>query len=124
MSTHALIIAKLSNSVYGSIHLQYDGYEEHAGRILNTHYNNQTKIDALIALGDISTIGYDPVIRKTDKAPSDMYCESYHFDRNEPWESCKYSLSVSLDKIKEMYGADEYEYVYIWGGESWTCEKN
>jgi len=39
-----------------SIYCHWDGYLEHNGSILNTHYSNSPKVNNLIALGDLSSL--------------------------------------------------------------------
>lgn len=57
MGTRARILKKTGESSYLGIHLNYDGYPEHAGKILLEHWNTQEKVDFLIGLGDISSLG-------------------------------------------------------------------
>ena len=57
MATRATI-AKIQKDGSGikAIYLHSDGYLEHAGRILDEHYRDESKVDELIALGDLSAI--------------------------------------------------------------------
>ena len=57
MATRA-VIGKLQTDGSGikAIYLHSDGYLEHAGRILDEHYKDESKVDELLALGDLSAI--------------------------------------------------------------------
>lgn len=56
MGTHAFICKKTPNGYLG-IQLHYDGYFSHAGKILLHFYNTPEKVDELIKLGNLSTLG-------------------------------------------------------------------
>ena len=55
MATRATI-AKLDDNGIKAIYLHSDGYLEHAGRILDEHYRDESKIDELLAHGDVSSL--------------------------------------------------------------------
>ncbi len=55
MATRA-IIAKLDDNGVKAIYNHSDGYLEHAGKILDQHYNTEEKVDELLSYGDVSII--------------------------------------------------------------------
>jgi hypothetical protein len=55
MATRA-IIAKLDNKGVKAIYSHSDNYLEHTGKILDQHYQNEEKVDELLAQGDASII--------------------------------------------------------------------
>ena len=57
MSTHANIALLKPNGDIQSIYCHYDGYPQYVGKILHEHYNNQERVEQLIALGNISSLG-------------------------------------------------------------------
>lgn len=57
MSTHANIAILKPNGNIQSIYCHFDGYPQHVGQILHDHYNNQERVQQLIALGNISSLG-------------------------------------------------------------------
>lgn len=59
MSTRATIACRQDDGRYAAIYLHFDGYPEHAGKILDTHYSELTSVHALIAGGDIRSIERD-----------------------------------------------------------------
>ena len=63
MSTSCLIGAKVGDKI-DSIRCHWDGYprgKNSVGEILKTHYTDPDKIASLMELGDISSLGYEPV---------------------------------------------------------------
>ena len=63
MSTSCLIGAKVGDKIE-SIRCHWDGYprgKNSVGEILKTHYTDPDKIASLMELGDISSLGYEPV---------------------------------------------------------------
>lgn len=58
MSTRSAIIAKIGEK-YRGIYCHFDGYIEGVGHTLLKHYSDPDKVAALIALGDISSLGRD-----------------------------------------------------------------
>ena len=55
MGTRSAIIVKVGN-LYKGIYCHWDGYPTHNGKILLEHYNSQERAEALIALGDLSSL--------------------------------------------------------------------
>ena len=57
MATRA-VIGKLQTDGSGikAIYLHSDGYLEHAGRILDEHYRDESKVDELLEHGDVSSL--------------------------------------------------------------------
>ena len=45
-----------NTGVIKAIYCHWDGYLEHNGMILNTHYDSSPKVNNLIALGDLSSL--------------------------------------------------------------------
>lgn len=107
MSTHANIIAQLSDGTTGSIYLGFDGYPEHALNILLEHYSDQNAIEELIALGDLSSLD-------TEIAT----CEAYHRDRGEDWDDvCP--VTIFTNECIDPKEFKQQEYAYYWNGKFW-----
>jgi len=99
MSTRSIIAAKLSDGTIKAIYVHYDGYGHLP--ILQEHYNTQEMVDALVNLGDLSSLG-----------ESLLACKAYNED--EP------ALLNSFDEVKDLDWGQEY--VYLWDG-SWSMAK-
>lgn len=108
MSTHCLICRKNADTSYDYIYCHWDGYYEHAGNILLKYYNTKEKVDDLIALGDLSSIG-KKLNPTTDSHsfdnPEPDVCVAYGRDRREKDVSPHHCTAIDLN-------AEEYVYLY------------
>ena len=125
MSTRATITLKMKQGGYKSIYLHFDGYEEYAGAILREHYNTYEKVEQLIALGDLSSIGCLINPTTSDHSwnnPEPNVCVAYHRDRGEDWEDTK---PVECQRMPATISKWKYkqEYNYIFVDEKWTMKK-
>lgn len=118
MSTRANITALCSDGYYRSVYLHSDGYIDHAYHMLVTHYTTQEKIDALMALGDLSQLHASPEAPEghSFNTPVRGHCVAYHRDRQEP---LNLGLSTSA-LVARMNGGGSQEYNYLWDGKSWS----
>jgi hypothetical protein len=86
MGTRSSIALLKGNGTVESIYIHWDGYPSHNGAILLEHYTDTNKIRALLALGDLSSLGknLNPGRRNHsyDK-PADNVVVSYRRDRGE-----------------------------------------
>lgn len=110
MSTRSYISRLNENGSVTGIYCHHDGYPDGVGKMLNEHYTNEDKIDALMSLGDLSALG--PGINDGTIA----YARDRNEDLNPP---ATYTTVSEMKKVvwKEL-GA---EYSYVWDGKSWTC---
>jgi len=93
MSTRSTISIETPEGIR-YIYCHFDGSLEHVGSILKEHYNTPEKINALINLGDISSLGKD-----LDRTVA------YHLDRKEP---CWIQTVSFLGDIS----AQDYNYLF------------
>ena len=93
----------------GSGHFIYLHYGEplEYGSILLDHYQDEAKIQALMDLGALSTLGPDigqPVDFDTavySQSLREAQCLAYHRDWAEPWEDCQpKQLTGGLDEFR------------------------
>ena len=56
MSTRSLIGIALDDVTVRCVYCHWDGYLAHNGRVLLQHYADRAKVEALIALGDLSSL--------------------------------------------------------------------
>jgi hypothetical protein len=115
MSTNATITAKCNDGQFRSIYTHWDGDPEGNGVILQKHYVDQDKIEALLALGAISALA--PSIEcpegHTFDTPVEGHTIAYGRDRGEE------GVEVEVfDTLAEAQKRKE-EYNYYWDGEKW-----
>ena len=59
MSTRATIACKQEDGRYAAIYLHFDGYQDHAGRVLKEHYTSIESARTLVVGGDIRALAND-----------------------------------------------------------------
>lgn len=103
MSTRSTISIQTPKGIR-SIYCHFDGYLRHNGKILLENYDTPDKVNALIDLGDISSLGEN--LEKT---------VAYHRDRGEP---------LRINECSVAYDIDEQDYNYLFKDGSWTYWKD
>lgn len=108
MATRSRIGILNSDQTVTSVYCHWDGYVEHNGRLLVTHYTDEDKIRELMALGSISSLGQDIGTKHDfDNEPRNE-CNAYGRDRGET------GMEARLYAAVEDYLADGEEYNYLW----------
>lgn len=106
MSTRCAI-GKVENGIVSCIYCHHDGYPEGVGSMLEEHYNSSEKVDALLDLGDLSSVH-----------TSLEECFAYARDGGEvKKEPSKVQLDQYCKWANENFDA---EYAYLWDGQSWS----
>jgi len=114
MSTHATIIVKNKfTNKYDYIYLHSDGYPKHALAILKTFYNNYNSAQALVDLGDCSSL--DEMSNKPETLSFDNripgFCVFYGRDRGE---------QADKQSTADLAYRGEFEqYIYLFDNDSW-----
>lgn len=121
MATRSIITARVSDGTWLTIYCHFDGYPSHNGRILLEHYTDQSKVDALMNLGDLSALGASP--DKPDgqhsfENPVKGYCVAYGRDRGEEGAKAR-KCDTAAESIREI-GRCGQEFAYLWDGERWN----
>ena len=118
MATRA-IIAKLDDNGVKAIYNHSDGYLEHAGRILAEHYRDKSKVDELLAHGDVSIIDENIGVKidfndyKTRYA--NKQCKFYMRDRGEKYKQAE-QLKDETELIEFSKGCDvDFVYMFAYG---------
>jgi hypothetical protein len=115
MATRSNIAMKTKDGKIVSVYCHWDGYVANNGRILLENYADISKIEALVALGSISSLGeqigeqQDFMDRDTQK---DEWTLFYSRDRGE-------QLSIQEYADIPSWIADMEEYAYLWNGTEW-----
>lgn len=79
MGTHAFIGKKLPDGKVKYIKVHYDGYFSWTGRILRTFYRTEKRVDALLELGSLSSLGKTPYGKNLmpPKELDQIHCRAY-----------------------------------------------
>jgi hypothetical protein len=102
MSTRTIVSAKMRGKVY-SIYCHHDGYPEHMAPVLLEHYNTQEQVEALILLGNTSTIYETP----------EECCPYSRGEGAEPYEN---NAPTVTDEWERNEG---FHFEYHWNGQQW-----
>ena len=118
MATRA-IIAKLDDKGVKAIYNHSDGYLEYAGRILAEHYKDESKVDKLLAHGDVSIIDENIGVKidfndyKTRYA--NKQCKFYMRDRGEKYKHAE-QLKDETELIEFSNNCDvDFIYMFAYG---------
>lgn len=114
-------IGKIDDSGFvKSVYCHWDGYPEGVGKTLTEHYTDESKIDQLISLGDMSVLAenIEPKDKHSFDSAEENVCIFYGRDRGEKRTDAKLESKSSL--LRRSKNSD-IEYVYIWNGSKWEC---
>lgn len=114
MSTRSLICKEQQDGTYYGIYCHSDGYLTYNGAMLLDHYFTPKRVDALLALGDISSLG--PIITPDPSLPhsfdydkrQDDVVVAYGRDRGEK------DIDAKVITLETALGS-WCEYMYIFG---------
>jgi hypothetical protein len=114
MSTRSTISIQTPEGNIRSIYCHYDGYLSDVGALLHTYYNTEEKVNALIDLGGLSSLGEkltpDPAAPHTFVTPQEGVTVAYHRDRGE---------TLHIDRPISIHGINSQEYNYIFKDGAW-----
>lgn len=124
MSTRSMI-ATTFGSGYRAIYCHSDGYPEGVGATLLAHYNDAERASALVALGDISSLGPrlmpDAGTEHSYDDPADGVTVAYGRDRGEIGAGA--SDVQDLAQLRGLAMDCGAEWLYVWDGTGWLCAK-
>lgn len=103
-----------------SVYCHWDGYLEHNGVILQTHYDS-AKANHLVALGDLSNLHANLGEKHDfdDQRASDVQCTFYGRDRGET--GTKWTVHEDFQSFLEHCDNCGAEYYYIMKDGVWYC---
>ena len=114
MSTRSYIGKKLSDGQVKYIYCHFDGYPSHNGVILKEHYNTEEKVDQLLELGNLSSLG-EEIGEKQEFGleGNERWCVAFGRDRGESGNE------ANVAPLEEIIGDQSYTYVFENG--EWRC---
>ena len=129
MGTRSTIALEYADGTVDMVYCHWDGYIEHNGRILFEHYKDPFKVQQLMDMGDLSSLGpvigeqrpfcpayseKDPVKRAEldaayDAANNAGWCTFYGRDRGEQNISARRFPNFEMYRLSHQY--EEYDYI-------------
>ena len=124
MATRSSIAIKTEDGIK-SIYCHWDGYVDHNGKILNQFYSTSIMVNALMDLGDLSTLGtelgnvhpFDRDFEQPELPLTDTWCMAYGRDRGE--KDCEAKVHTDAQAWVEARAESWCEYFYLWDGQDW-----
>ena len=110
MSTRSTIGIENGDGTTTYIYCHWDGYLDWNGRMLIEHYNTKERVEALIALGDLSALNEEISV-----------CVAYHRDRGEEFRQEK--IKSIYYNIQSMINAHWADFVYLWKDGEWVYQR-
>jgi len=117
MSTNSTIAVVHTNGTVSQIYVHWDGYIEAAGKCLFENYATLEKAEALVALGNLSSLEArlapddDETHNFVDSA--DNVCVAYARDRGEEGQQAE--VYASVDELDSQGREEEYDYLFAAG---------
>ena len=121
MATRATI-AKLDDKGVLAIYSHSDNYLAHTGKILDQHYQDESKVDELLSHGDLSIINENIGV-KLDFNDYDLFhklkqCRFYNRDRGENRAKAEV-LKDENDLIKFALDKCDAQFIYMYAFGHW-----
>ena len=115
MLTNASITYRYANGSFAQIYVHFDGYLDHTGKMLNTHYTDPAKVAKLIKLGSLSSIGPEIGTKHDFEERIIEECNAYGRDRGERCQSAE--LFKNFEEFVDE--GDHQQYNYLFQDGSW-----
>ncbi len=136
MGTRSDIIVHRADGTWKRIYCHWDGYLSHNGRILHEHYTTQEKCEALVAPGDLSSLGEEIGVKHPFDGPSLFVGRAakknpkYEAYKKKYGNMCKYYGrdrgetdvdSTVGDSLQAVWPEEDTwtEFTYVWDDGKW-----
>lgn len=119
MGTRSTISMENTDGSVTGIYCHWDGYVSHNGQILFDHYNTPERVQELIALGNISSLGAE-IGEKHDFDQSPRgHCNVYGRDRGERDQE-----AVTSSTLREFMDEQAQEFNYHFRRGEWYVSQD
>jgi hypothetical protein len=115
MSTRSNIGVRNTDGTIDYIYCHFDGYPKGVGEKLINHYQDMDEVNALMKLGDLSSLDKEIGQKHDFNDRVRGWCHAYGRDRGET------NISVSTVSFDKFLANDYVDYLYIFDGEFWEC---
>lgn len=127
MSTRCRIAIKEENGTYRSIYCHNDGYPNYVGEILEIYYTDINKIEKLMDLGDLSSLGASLEF----KNPADLFKDPKAYVLNNGttdynrWrdEGTRAEVSNTIEELVSLAESNAAEFLYVFENGKWNIER-
>lgn len=105
MSTAAYIATALPNGTFRVVYSNFDNYPERTGRLLQTAYNSQAAVNALLDMGNISSL-------EASLEASKFYTRDYRRNNED---------AVLLSRKALFTNDGDVDYAYVFENGQWSA---
>jgi len=109
MGTRSTIALEYADGTVEQVYCHWDGYLEHNGAILETHYKDPFKLQLLMEQGDMSSLAPNIGSQHAFEKAPEGECTFYKRDRNESGTGAKRFKDFQEYQREHQY--EEYEYI-------------
>ena len=118
MATRSTIAKLGKDGIIKAVYCHNDGYLGHVGKVLEEHYKDESKVDELLAHGDISSlnenIGVKLNFNDLNSFKENKQCRFYHRDRGEDFMFNEFESDIEyIEWAAEL--ANGFIYLYAYG---------
>lgn len=124
MATRSGIGALNPDGTVESVYCHWDGGPEWVGRVLATNYTAPAKVRALLAHGNISSIGPEIGERHPFNEPNETVCTFYGRDRGDARQAARHHETPDAFYAWAKGSGAEFVYLYTPGGWRWLKATN
>ena len=115
MATRSTIALEYLDGTIGQIYCHWDGYLSHNGKRLLEHWKSPAKVQEMINLGDLSSLGAEIGVKHQYDTNKEDVCTFYGRDMGEDDVSAR-----QFESFEDYVNNHEYqEYDYILRYEGW-----
>ena len=123
MATRSAIGIKHGDRIK-AIYSHYDGYVEHLGRALYTHYQSSAKVNKLISMGDMSVIGAEigekhPFNERSEYLPDGIATECTFYNRDRGEQDVGYRSFATETDFIDYYDGSGVQFYYLYDHGVW-----
>ena len=109
MATRSTIAIEHADGTVEQVYCHWDGYLEYNGRLLLEYWNSQDKLEQLIALGDLSSLGQAIGEQHEFGDNVEGYCKFYGRDRGETGTEAR--QYADFDSYQKECQIEEFNYI-------------
>ena len=125
MSTRSTIAKLGKDGIIKAVYCHYDGYLEYNGKMLNEHYQDESKVDELLEHGDISSLNENIGVKLDFDDYKLFYekeqCKFYHRDRG---EDLMFNEFESEEEYVEWANGVANGFIYLYAYGAWYVYDN
>ena len=127
MATRSTIAKLGKDGIIKAVYCHSDGYLGHTGKVLDEHYKDESKVDELLLLGDVSiideNIGVKINFNDYKLRAENKQCLFYDRDRGEKYKQAE-QLKDESALLKYAFETCDVDLVYMFAYGSWYVYDN